>query len=125
METAPLGLFEAVFKVVEERVPFGRALVTITSGLMLASLIVFCVEYLVGAFAVAVDWIVLSLKAKSFVPLPRSSTGVFFPWWLIAIIWVSSAVSFYQLLTTLKNLQKLGDDLERLDQRLDQLRNRP
>jgi len=70
--TSPLSLFEAVFKVIEERIPLGRHLVTLTSSLMLAVIIVFCVGYLSATFGVGAHWIILSLRTKSFVPFPRS-----------------------------------------------------
>jgi len=67
--TSPLSIFEAVFKVIEERMPFGRYLVTIMSALMMAVLIVFCVGYLIHTLGGASIWILASIKARSFVPL--------------------------------------------------------
>jgi hypothetical protein len=49
MEPFQFGFLEAIFKVIEERIPFGRAITTIASFLLIAAVIVFCASYLFSA----------------------------------------------------------------------------
>jgi len=115
METSsPLSLFEAVFKVIEDRLPFGRHIVTIMSALMGAVIIVFCVQYLFAALAVTVKWASLSLKAKAFAPLPLASTpkGILLPWWQVIVLLGMSIVTAYNMFGALRKLEKLRRRLD-------------
>jgi uncharacterized membrane protein len=108
METSsPLSLFEAVFKVIEERLPWGRQIVTMLSALMAAVIFVFCVGYLFGAFAIVINWIVLSFKSASFAPFPHLSGGIIFPWWIVLLILVGSLTTTYQLIRNYRSVRSL------------------
>jgi len=113
METSsPLSLFEAVFKVIEERLAFGRHIVTILASLMAAVILVFCVGYLGSALIVAANWAVLSFKAKSIQPLSHLSTGTFFPWWLIALIWTILGTPLYKQYKVIEQMSVITDKLK-------------
>jgi hypothetical protein len=123
METSPLSLFEAVFKVIEDRLPFGRQIVTILAALMAAVILVFCIGYLVSAFAVVANWAIISFKSKSFMPLPTAFTsGVFLPWWFLAIIVALQWMTIYENVKTLKHMKEVSVKLDRVR---DQIPDRP
>jgi hypothetical protein len=103
-----LSLFEAAFKVIEERVLFGRLLVTIMSVLMSAVIIVFCVQYLFVALNAAAIWIIRSIKIGA--PVPFSSfpaDGRLIQWILLVWLTMLSASTIY-----VRRLErKLADNL--------------
>ena len=69
MEPFQFGFLEAIFKVIEERILFGRAITTIASFLLIAAVIVFCASYLFSAATSVVAGIHFS---TGFPSLPNS-----------------------------------------------------
>jgi hypothetical protein len=86
MESFSLGVLDAVFKVIEERVPFGRALVTIASLLIVLSVIALCASYLIGGV------ILLFGRAPSIGFHPDWSRALSYLGW--GVFWFVCAVFF-------------------------------
>jgi hypothetical protein len=57
MEPFSLGPLEAIFKVLEERLPFGRQITTVASALIVLALIVFCGGYLASVIALVFGYV--------------------------------------------------------------------
>jgi len=112
METSPLSLFEAVFKVIEERLPFGRQLVTLTSVLMMLVVIVFALEYLASVLAPVAIWTFLAIKTRSvpsFAPLPRfAQVGEHIALVILALGW---GLSEWFNRKGLNKIEKLVDEI--------------
>jgi hypothetical protein len=131
METSsPLSLFEAVFRVLEERLPFGRQIVTILSALMAAVLFVFCIGYLFSALAVATNWALLSFRTKSFVAVPQFSTKYdSFGWFLfvglILVIYGVTAYGLFQLRRAIEENNVIIGKIKQNDALIKQLISRP
>ena len=49
-----MNIIEALFKVIEERLPFGKQIVTITSALIILGIIVFVSQFLIAALIIPV-----------------------------------------------------------------------
>jgi hypothetical protein len=106
--SSPFSLFEAPFKVIEERVPLGRFLVTTVSLLMAAVITVFCAQYLFVALDVAATWITRSIKIGELAPFPWSSYGgPLIQWILIFGLSVLLALTVY----VRRQERKLADQL--------------
>jgi hypothetical protein len=56
MDAFQFGFVEAIFKVLEERIPGGRFLVTLASTLIVLTLIVFALTYLGASFVGILHW---------------------------------------------------------------------
>jgi hypothetical protein len=93
---SPLNLLEAPFRILEERVPFGRLLVTTASILMSAVVIVFVAQNLFILLDIAAAWITCSIRTGE--PAPFSSLsrdGPIIPWILVLGLSVLAALTVY------------------------------
>ena len=118
METSPLSLFEAVFKVIEERVPLGRHIVTIMSILMGAVIIVFCVGYLAEALTVPANWISLSIHTRSFAAIPHLSGHAWIYWLLVLVLSLYAGLVTLQFRQFVKTVREASRRLNEFSQRL-------
>ena len=105
-------LFEAVFKVIEERLPFGRHLVTIVSVLMLAVIVVFCVGYLIEARSIPANWIAVSIGRRSFASVPHlSGRYAWIVWWMLVALALYAGVLSLRFWQTVKGIRKVIEQL--------------
>jgi hypothetical protein len=110
MESLPLGPLEAIFKVIEERLPLGRQLTTVASALIVLTVIVFC-----GGYLASVALSIFGYMPRFSIGLPFSLDWSFrakFTVWFIAlwlaIMW-ALADSRYR-----RGIEK-RDEIERLE----------
>lgn len=119
--SSPLSLFEAVFKVIEERLPYGRHLVTLVSVLMLAVLIVFCVGYLFEALIAPANWIALSISTRSLASVPNLPAKHALVFWLLIV-----GISLYagglslRFWKTTRGMRKTTAQLNQISQKLNE-----
>jgi hypothetical protein len=119
--SSPLSIFEAVFKVIEERLPYGRHLVTFVSVLMLAVIVVFCVGYLIEALSIPANWISASISRRSFAAVPHLSgryAGIF--WWILVAVALYAGVLSLRFWQTVKGIRKVIEQLNQQSQNLKQ-----
>lgn len=110
MESSPLSVFEAVFKVIEERPRFGRQIVTLTASLMAAVMVVFCVTYLWTTLGGIVVWAMTPQNFASILGQKAIVAAI-----LNVVVWVILGFYLWRTYTRLRHtLNKADTVLENL-----------
>jgi hypothetical protein len=111
---SPLNMLEAPFRILEERLRFGRPLVTTASILMSAVVIVFFALNLFILLDILAAWITCSIRTGEPAPLSSlSRDGPFIQWILVLGLSVLAALTVY----VRRRQRKLADHLIRYVER--------